>query len=157
MIDNSLAKVEAGSKISGETAEALGKIVSGVTDTVNIVATIAEASEKQAESIAQIENGVGQISQVTQTNTATAEESASASEEMAGQAQMLEAMISEFTLHGQKSKALKLQGSARERSKAAAGGKNPSAYKQQEMSLEEDFAGPGGSRDDQFDEDFGKY
>lgn len=107
MIDNSLAKVEAGSKISGETAAALGKIVSGVTDTVNIVATIAEASEKQAESIAQIESGVEQISNVTQSNTATAEESASASQQMAGQAQVLETMIAEFELRGQKSGGLK--------------------------------------------------
>ncbi|MEA3422486.1 MAG: methyl-accepting chemotaxis protein, partial [Bacillota bacterium] len=59
---------------------------------------IAEASNQQASAIAEIDSGVGQISQVTQVNTATAEESASASEEMASQAQILKVLINSFKL-----------------------------------------------------------
>ncbi len=110
MIDNSLTRVEVGSKIATDTAAALGKIVVGVTNTVDIVATIAEASAQQATAISQIDNGVEQISKVTQTNTATAEESASASEQMSGQAQMLQYMVNEFTLKG--SNSLRGNGSA---------------------------------------------
>lgn len=98
MIDNSILKVEEGYKMANETAEALGKIVNGVSDAEEIVGTIAEASARQSAAIAQIYNGIEQISQVTQTNTATAEESASASEEMAGQSQILKGMIQEFKL-----------------------------------------------------------
>lgn len=98
LIDNSILKVEEGFKIANETAEALSKIVEGVSDAVGIVQTISEESTEQSKSITQIEQGVNQISGVTQTNSATAEESASASEEMAGQAQLLKGLIQAFKL-----------------------------------------------------------
>ncbi len=98
MIENSIHKVEEGYAIANKTAEALNKIVGGVTDAVEIVEKISEASVQQATSIAQIDSGINQIAKVTQSNTATAEESAAASEEMAGQAQMLKNMIQEFQL-----------------------------------------------------------
>ncbi len=98
MIENSINRVEIGSKIANETAGALNKIVSGVTATVDIVETIAEASAQQASAIAQIDNGIEQVSKVTQDNTAAAEETASASEEMAGQAHTLYNMVSNFKL-----------------------------------------------------------
>ncbi len=98
LIDNSINKVEDGYKIANETAGALKQIVTGASDTVEIVGAIADASNEQANAISEINQGIEQISQVTQTNTATAEESASASEEMAGQAQMLKSLIQEFRL-----------------------------------------------------------
>ncbi len=112
MIENSIHKVEEGYAIANKTAEALNKIVGGVTDAVEIVEKISEASVQQATSIAQIDSGINQIAKVTQSNTATAEESAAASEEMAGQAQMLKNMIQEFQLKASLGKgALKLTGS----------------------------------------------
>ncbi|MCG8484719.1 MAG: methyl-accepting chemotaxis protein [Clostridia bacterium] len=98
LIDSSINKVEEGYKIANDTAEALNKIVMGISDAVDIVGTIADASNGQADAISEINKGVEQISDVTQNNTATSEESASASEEMAGQAQMLKALIQEFKL-----------------------------------------------------------
>jgi len=98
MIDHSIRKANEGSAIANKTAEALKKIVTGVTDAVEIVEKISEASVQQATAIAQIDEGINQISKVAQSNTATAEESAASSEEMAGQAQMLKGMIREFQL-----------------------------------------------------------
>ncbi len=98
LIDNSINKVDEGYKMANDTAEALGQIVTGVTNAVEIVSMIADASNEQANAIGEINQGIEQISQVTQSNTATAEESASASEEMAGQAQMLKSLIQEFKL-----------------------------------------------------------
>ncbi len=98
MIDNSIKKIEEGYKIANETADALKKIVTGVSDTEAKVGLIAEASVQQETAIGQINMGIHEISKVTQSNTATAEESASVSEEMAGQAQMLKGMIHEFKL-----------------------------------------------------------
>lgn len=96
LIDNSINQVDDGYKIANDTAVALDKIVSGVSNTVEIVSLIANASNQQATAIAEINRGVEQISQATQNNTATAEESASTSEEMASQAQMLKGLIQEF-------------------------------------------------------------
>ncbi len=98
MIDNSIARVEEGSKIAGSTKEALDKIVASVVDTAELVSTIANSSQEQAAAIEQIEEGVSQISAVTMSNTSTAEESASTSQEMSAQSQILKRMISEFKL-----------------------------------------------------------
>jgi methyl-accepting chemotaxis protein len=98
MIENSIHKVGEGYAIANKTADALNKIVQGVSDAVDIVEKISEASVQQATAIGQIDAGINQISRVTQSNTATAEESAAASQEMAGQAQMLKGMIHEFQL-----------------------------------------------------------
>ena len=48
--------------------------------------------------------GERQISEVVQTNSATSEESAAASEELSGQAQMLKSLIENFKLKDKNSK-----------------------------------------------------
>lgn len=98
LIENSIQKVNAGTEIANETAVALDKIVTGVSETAAIVGDIASASIEQATAITQVNEGVYQISQVTQSNTATAEESAAASEEMTSQAQLLREMVERFKL-----------------------------------------------------------
>ncbi|MCI7499322.1 MAG: methyl-accepting chemotaxis protein, partial [Oscillospiraceae bacterium] len=64
----------------------------------DIVAQIADASTVQSDMIAQVTQGMEQISGVVQTNSATAEESAAASEELSGQALMLKKLVGEFKL-----------------------------------------------------------
>lgn len=98
MIEGSIKKVEIGTKIANETAGALTKIVNGITNAADLVAGIAIASNEQATGIIQVNQGINQVAQVTQMNTATAEESAAASEEMASQAEMLRNMIARFRL-----------------------------------------------------------
>ena len=63
-----------------------------------MVDNISRASSEQALSIAQVTQGIDQISSVVQTNSATAEESAAASEELSGQAQMLKNLVEKFKL-----------------------------------------------------------
>lgn len=98
MIENSVVKVGKGMNIAEDTAKALEDIVGGVSKAADLVADIAYASNEQATAISQINEGIYQVSQVTQNNTATAEESAAASEEMTSQAQMLKEMVSRFKL-----------------------------------------------------------
>lgn len=98
LIENSVVKVGKGMHIAEDTAKALEEIVDGVSRAADLVADIAYASNEQATAISQINEGVFQVSQVTQNNTATAEESAAASEEMTSQAQMLKEMVSKFRL-----------------------------------------------------------
>ncbi len=98
MIEGSIRKVEAGTKIADETAQALNKIVEDVAKAATLVNAIATASNEQAAGIEQINQGIIQVSQVVQTNSATAEESAAASEELSSQAELLKDSISKFKL-----------------------------------------------------------
>lgn len=98
MIEGSIKKVEGGTKIAKDTAEALNKIVGGVEKVANLVNDIAVASNEQAQGIGQINQGIMQVSQVVQTNSATSEESAAASEELSSQAELLQEMVSRFKL-----------------------------------------------------------
>jgi Methyl-accepting chemotaxis protein len=98
LIEGSAGKVEAGTKIANETAEMLGKISGSVKEATDLVGSIAAASNEQATAIAQIDQGLSQVSTVVQTNSATAEESAASSEELSAQANMLTQMVGRFRL-----------------------------------------------------------
>jgi methyl-accepting chemotaxis protein len=98
MIEGSIEKVEAGTKIANNTAAALNEIVESITKTAELVDSIATASTEQAAAISQINQAVDQVSGVIQTNSATAEESASSSEELSSQADLLKQMVGRFKL-----------------------------------------------------------
>lgn len=100
LIENAIAAVENGTQIANTTAEAMGKVVVSAQDVVNLINSISEASRNQADSVAQVTQGIDQISSVVQTNSATAEESAAASEELSGQARLLKDLMSTFKIRG---------------------------------------------------------
>jgi len=101
LIEGSIKKAEGGTKVAGETAAFLRKIVEGVTKAADLVGQIAVASNEQSAGISQINKAVSQVSDVIQTNSATSEESAAASEELSGQADVLKDMIAQFRLKKQ--------------------------------------------------------
>lgn len=101
LIEGSIEKVGAGTRIANETAEALNKIVLGIDKAATLVGQIASASNEQASGIAEINKGVEQVSMVIQTNSATAEESAAASEELSSQSEILKGMVNRFKLKNQ--------------------------------------------------------
>ena len=133
MIEGSITKVEAGTKIADETAEALNKIVEDVAKAATLVADIATASNEQATGIAQINQGIMQVSQVVQTNSATAEESAAASEELSSQAELLKESVSKYRLK------------ADTRSSGKFDELNPEVIKMLENMADKDKAGKGAS------------
>ncbi|WP_420797228.1 methyl-accepting chemotaxis protein [Acetobacterium paludosum] len=98
LIEGSIEKVAAGTKIADQTAESLRDILDQIEKVTTLVGNIAQASNDQASEIAQITQGIEQVSQVVQTNSATAEESAAASEELSGQAEMLKQMVDAFKI-----------------------------------------------------------
>jgi methyl-accepting chemotaxis protein len=100
LIADSIEKAELGSRIADETAASLAEIVNGIGESSRLVSDIAKSSEEQSVGISQINQGIDQVAGVTQQNSATAEESAAASQEMSGQSLMLEEMISRFKLKG---------------------------------------------------------
>jgi len=107
LIEGSIAKVAAGTKIADQTAESLRDILDQIEKVTTLVSNIAQASNDQASEIAQINQGIEQVSQVVQTNSATAEESAAASEELSGQAEMLKQMVDAFKIKNVKTQSSK--------------------------------------------------
>ncbi len=98
MIENAVQKSNAGAEMSKDTAAILSQIVSNISKVSNIVAEIAAASNEQAQGASQINIGLSQVEQVTQSNTASAEQCAAASEELSSQAAYLESMLKKFVL-----------------------------------------------------------
>ncbi len=98
LIEDSIQKVGSGSKIADETAKALESITTVVSESAELINNIAEASNYQATAVAQIDQAIGQVSTVVQTNSATSEECAAASEELSGQAEKMREMLSVYRL-----------------------------------------------------------
>jgi len=98
LIEETVKAVQNGTELSVETDESLKKVVTDSEKVLESVSMISTATDEQANAIAQVTTGIDQISSVVQTNSATAEESAAASEELSGQASLLKELVSAFTL-----------------------------------------------------------
>ena len=98
LIESSIKAVMRGTQIADSTAESLLKVVEEVRSVASRVGVIADAAEKQAGAIEQVTLGVDQISEVVQTNSSTAVQSASASQELSSQADVLKNLVAKFIL-----------------------------------------------------------
>ncbi|MGB5823426.1 MAG: methyl-accepting chemotaxis protein [Proteocatella sp.] len=98
LIESSVSLIKDGSFMAVNTADSVAKVVGESKMIVSSIDNISELLQKEAAAIAQITVGMDQISAVVQTNSATAEESAAASEELFGQSQLLDSLIDKFKL-----------------------------------------------------------
>jgi len=98
LIEGSINSVQSGTTIATQTAESLKEILNKIDSMNQLVDEIANASNAQATKINEINQGIDQVSKVVQTNSATAQESAAASEELSGQAELLKNRVAAFTL-----------------------------------------------------------
>lgn len=96
LIARSMSNIESGSSIASNTSETLKEIEGGSVKTADLLAEIATASDEQAQGISQITIGMNQIDQVTQQNSAHAEQTATAAEELAQQVEQLKSTVSRF-------------------------------------------------------------
>jgi methyl-accepting chemotaxis protein len=96
LIQDSVAKVDEGSKLVDESGRTLEEIVMAVKKVTDIVAEIAAASREQSSGIEQVNKAVMQMDQTTQQNAALVEEAAAASQAIVEQAQAMGAMIARY-------------------------------------------------------------
>lgn len=95
-IDDSVNKTAQGVEISRRVGEGLQTIVNQVRQVDELIAQVTAASKEQSQGIIQLNTAVTQMDQVTQSNAASAEESAAAAEEMNAQADALRNAVAEL-------------------------------------------------------------
>jgi methyl-accepting chemotaxis protein len=98
LIQDSVAKVDEGSKLVDESGKTLDEIVQAVKKVTDIVAEIAAASREQSSGIDQVNRSVMAMDSTTQQNAALVEQAAAASQAIVGQAQALSAMVERYNV-----------------------------------------------------------
>jgi len=96
LIEDSVVKVEQGSKLVDASGQTLEEIMTSVKKVSDIIAEIAAASMEQSEGIEQVNKAISQMDEMTQQNAALVEEAAAASESMGEQAGNLNEMVGFF-------------------------------------------------------------
>ena len=96
LIQDSVEKVDDGSKLVDMSGQTLEEIVAAVKKVSDIIAEIAAASQEQSSGIEQVNKAITQMDEVTQQNAALVEEAAAASESMDEQAKGLDQLMQYF-------------------------------------------------------------
>ncbi len=98
LIGRSIAAVNQGTQIADATAKQLESVVAGAHEMVETINEISSDARTQADAVEQIQDQIGQITSVVQTNSSTAEESAATSQELSAQANLLKQLVKAFRL-----------------------------------------------------------
>lgn len=98
LIESSKAKVQSGADIVHLTSAAFDEILDGIVKVNDIIGEITISSSEQAKGVVQITEGLNQIDRVTQLNTANAESSAAAAQQLSAQALTLKSLTGAFKL-----------------------------------------------------------
>lgn len=98
LIEDSMVKVDQGTKSVHNSGEALEEIVASINKVATIVGEISNASQEQAMGISEVSKTVVSMDDITQQNSALVEESAAASESLSEQAKTLDSLIDYFRL-----------------------------------------------------------
>ena len=101
LIGESVAKVEAGTRLVDAAGQTMEEIVESVKKVSDLIAEIAAASQEQSSGIEQVNTAVAQMDQVVQQNAALVEEATAATESMKDQAGALLEMVARFKLQEQ--------------------------------------------------------
>lgn len=98
LIENCVEAANRGTRIVNDVSVSLQKILELVTGSNKDIEVIAKAVGQEAESIVQVTGGLEQISSVTQTNSASSEETAAISSELFTQTRRLQEQTRKFRL-----------------------------------------------------------
>ena len=96
LIQDSVRKVEDGSRLVTQSGDTLGQIVTSVKKVSDIVAEIAAASREQSAGIEQVNQAVMQMDEMTQQNAALVEQATASSQSMAEQARGLATLMARY-------------------------------------------------------------
>ena len=101
LIGRSVETVDEGARLVDEAGATMDGIVTAVKQVADIMTEISAASSEQSDGIAQVNQAIVSIDDVTQQNAALVEEAAAAAQSMRDQADLLAQAVSVFKLAGQ--------------------------------------------------------
>ncbi|MFK3736399.1 methyl-accepting chemotaxis protein [Massilia sp. TN1-12] len=96
LIGNSVAKVDAGSKLVDQAGSTMEQVVASIQRVTDIMAEISSASQEQTDGIQQVNGAIGQMDESTQQNAALVEEAAAAAGSLQDQASRLAEAVGVF-------------------------------------------------------------
>ncbi|MDC8758978.1 methyl-accepting chemotaxis protein [Janthinobacterium fluminis] len=99
LIGDSVQRVDAGSRLAGQTGQTMSEIVASVQRVTGIIGEMSIASGEQQDGIEQISIAINQMDSVTQQNAALVEEAAAAADALQQQAASLAEAVAIFKLH----------------------------------------------------------
>ncbi|MFH1035437.1 MAG: methyl-accepting chemotaxis protein [Pseudomonadota bacterium] len=97
LIEGTVHKIKGGAELVDKTNLDFQQVASSSKKVGELVGEIAAASKEQAQGLGQINQAMNQMDRLTQTNAATAEETASAAEQMNGQARHMKDFVGDLT------------------------------------------------------------
>jgi len=118
LIQDSVSKVDDGTKLVDASGKVLQEIVAGVKKVTDVMAEIAASSQEQASGIEQVNKAVMQMDEVTQQNAALVEEAAAAAQSLTQQAANLSQLMARYEVGAASTTAA--QGSVPSHSRSAA-------------------------------------
>ncbi len=98
LIENVVKQINSGNTMVGDTASVLAEIVGYSQEVTDLSSTVAAASSEQSERVSEINTALDQVDGITQRNAASAEETASSSQELNFYADNLEKLTCRFIL-----------------------------------------------------------
>ncbi|MEO1576045.1 MAG: methyl-accepting chemotaxis protein, partial [Pseudomonadota bacterium] len=101
LIEDSVQKVDGGSRLVDESGKTLEEIVQSVTQVSTFIADIAQASREQSTGIDEVSKAVTNMDEMTQQNASLVQEAAAASQSMRTQVQSMSSVMSFFKVSTQ--------------------------------------------------------
>ncbi len=98
LIESSITAVTEGGNIVNKVTKALDQTSQSAGQVTGQMTIVVDAVENQTSALSQVTDGIDQISSVVQTNSATSEQCAAASEELSSQASLLKNLMRSFKL-----------------------------------------------------------
>ena len=99
LIGKTIEEIDKGNRVTKRAAEGFENIIKDIASFAEAAKMNTEISTAQAQALAQVEEGIEQISMVTQANAAASEECSAVSEELAARATELDGLVKSFTLY----------------------------------------------------------
>ena len=100
LIDESVGKVESGARLVGAAGTTMNDIVQSVRQVTTTINEITASASTQSAGIAEVNQAVGNLDQMTQQNAALVEQSAAAAQSLREQAAQLTQIVAAFKISG---------------------------------------------------------